>query len=133
MKRKAKIIFFGTPNFAIPTLKSLINSKYSVLAIVTTPDKPQGRGNKIKYSAVKDFAISSGIKIFQPENLDKKEFYTKLIDFNADLFVVVAFRKIPKKIWSIPKYGTFNLHRGKNNIRCKNYVKICYTYKRNIS
>ena len=110
MKRKAKIIFFGTPNFAIPTLKSLINSKYSVLAVVTTPDKPQGRGNKIKYSAVKDFAISSGIKIFQPENLDKKEFYTKLIDFKADLFVVVAFRKIPKKIWSIPKHGTFNLH-----------------------
>ena len=81
MRKKAKIIFFGTPNFAIPTLKSLINSKYSVSAVVTTPDKPQGRGNKIKYSAVKDFAISRGIKIFQPENLDKKEFYTKLIDF----------------------------------------------------
>jgi len=110
MIRKAKIIFFGTPNFAIPSLKTLINSKFSILAVVTTPDKSQGRGNQIKYSAVKDFAISSGIEIFQPENLDSEEFYNKLIDLKADLFVVVAFRKIPKKIWSIPKFGTFNLH-----------------------
>ena len=91
MIRKAKIIFFGTPNFAIPTLKSLINSKYSVLAVVTTPDKPQGRGNKIKYSAVKDFAISSGIKIFQPENLDKKEFYTKITQhFIKKMLIIIT-------------------------------------------
>lgn len=104
------IIFLGSPDFCIPILDNLFRSKHKLLAVVTPTDKIRARGNKILYTPVKDFALSKGIPVLQPERLKDPTFLQKLKNFNADIFVVVAFRILPKEVYSIPRYGSFNLH-----------------------
>ena len=104
------IIFMGTPAFAVPSLEILLNSNHKISAVVTVPDKPKGRGLKISQSDVKKFAVSKGLNILQPEKLKDPEFITQITDLNPDLIVVVAFRILPKEIYTIPKSGSFNLH-----------------------
>lgn len=107
---KPKIIFFGTPNFAVGVLDEIKQRHYIIDAVVSSPDRKSGRGRKIKYSAVKDYCLNNNIKLYQPESLKEKSFILTLKEHQSDLFVVVAFRMIPKVVWSIPKLGTFNLH-----------------------
>ena len=104
-----KLIFFGTPQFAVDSLHE-INLNYKVNCVVTSPDRKSGRGQKITQSEVKIYAEKNNIKILQPDNLKDKEFINKIIEINPDIIIVVAFRKIPAEIFSIPKYGTINLH-----------------------
>ncbi|MFL2634198.1 MAG: methionyl-tRNA formyltransferase [Candidatus Marisimplicoccus sp.] len=104
-----KIIFFGTPSFAVDSLHE-INLNYNVVCAVTTPDKKSGRGQKINESKVKQYAKKNNIKILQPENLNNKEFINQIEAIQPDLIIVVAYRKLPFDIFSIPKYGTINLH-----------------------
>ena len=105
-----KIIFFGTPKFAADILDHLVKKKFDIVASVTPPDKSKGRGKKIKFCETKEVAIKNNIPVLQPQNLDCSSFIKKLKEFNADLFVVVAFRILPKIIWSMPKRNTINLH-----------------------
>jgi len=104
-----KIIFFGTPSFAVDSLHE-INLNYNLDYVVTTPDKKSGRGQKVNESEVKQYAKKNNIKILQPENLNDKEFINQIEAIQPDLIIVVAFRKLPFEIFSIPKYGTINLH-----------------------
>jgi methionyl-tRNA formyltransferase len=105
-----KIIFLGTPEFAVPSLDILVRNGYEVVAIVTAPDKPAGRGQKMQESDVKQYAISKGIKVLQPIKLSDTAFLDEVRALNADLQIVVAFRMMPVALWSMPKYGTVNLH-----------------------
>ncbi|MFZ1517658.1 MAG: methionyl-tRNA formyltransferase [Ignavibacteriaceae bacterium] len=106
-----KIVFMGTPDFAIPSLKILIENNHEILAVVTTPDKERGRGQKVTFTAVKQFAIENSIPVYQPEKLKGNfEFVEQMKSLNPDLFVVVAFRILPKEVFEIPKSGSFNLH-----------------------
>lgn len=105
-----RIVFMGTPYFAVPSLQALINSKYKVVGVVTAPDRPSGRGQKLKMSDVKIEALKHNIAILQPTNLKLEDFLENLKALEANLFIVVAFRMLPKTVWKIPKYGTFNLH-----------------------
>jgi len=105
------IIFMGTPDFSISSLKNLIGSKHNVLAVVTTPDKQRGRGRKVSFTPVKEFAIKNNLPVLQPERLkNNSSFVEELKQFDADLYVVVAFRILPSHVFEIPKYGSFNLH-----------------------
>ncbi len=105
------IIFMGTPDFSIPSLKTLIESKHNVLAVVTAPDKQRGRGRKVSYTPVKEFAINNNLPVLQPERLkNNSSFVDELKQIDADLYVVVAFRILPSHVFEIPKYGSFNLH-----------------------
>ena len=104
-----KIIFFGTPTFASEILESLIK-KNKVIATVTAPDKKKGRGKKIQESAVKKISKENNITCFQPNNLKDENFINQIQELNADLFIVIAFRMLPKLIWTIPPLGTINLH-----------------------
>lgn len=106
----ARIVYMGTPEFAVEPLKALHNSDHEVVAVVTAPDNPAGRGRKPRPSAVKQAALEMEIPVFQPEKLRDEEFVQALAEFNADIFVVVAFRMLPKVVWSMPQKGTFNLH-----------------------
>jgi methionyl-tRNA formyltransferase len=105
-----KIIFMGTPEFAVPALEILVANHYNVVAVVTAPDRPAGRGLKLKMSAVKECALKYNIPVLQPEKLKSPEFISELKSYNADLQIVVAFRMLPEVIWNMPKLGTFNLH-----------------------
>lgn len=105
-----KIIFMGTPDFAIPSLKALLESHNSVIAVVTTPDKERGRGQKVTYTAVKEFALQNNIEVLQPVSLKDESFTSRLKELQADLYVVVAFRILPKEVYTIPPKGAFNLH-----------------------
>ena len=106
-----KVIFFGTPDFAVASLKEIHESKvHTVVGVVTAVDKPAGRGKKLRSSPVKNYAKEHELHLLQPENLKSNELLSHLHDLSADVFVVVAFRMMPKSVWSIPKYGTFNLH-----------------------
>lgn len=106
-----KIVFMGTPDFAIPSLKILLDNQHQIIAVVTTPDKERGRGQKVTFTAVKQFAIQNNISVYQPEKLkSNNEFVEQMKSLNPDLFVVVAFRILPKEVFEIPKYGSFNLH-----------------------
>ena len=107
---KKKIIFFGTPDFAVRSLSDLIKLELNVIAVITNPDKKSGRGKKITFSPVKIFCLEKKIKILQPENLFDNKLEKIIKSLNPDIGIVVAFKKIPKKIWQIPNYGTFNLH-----------------------
>lgn len=100
----------GTPDFAVESLKILYEKGVKILAVVTAPDKPAGRGRKIRESAVKKYALSEGLKVLQPHNLKSDDFIAELKNLNADLYVVVAFRMLPEVVWNMPKYGTVNLH-----------------------
>ncbi len=104
-----KVIFMGTPEFAVASLDA-INKVHEVIGVVTVADKPAGRGKKIRYSAVKEYALENDLPLLQPEKLKDKEFVNSLQKLNADLFVVVAFRMLPEIIWSMPVKGTINLH-----------------------
>ncbi|MBK6967172.1 MAG: methionyl-tRNA formyltransferase [Bacteroidales bacterium] len=108
--KKVRIVFMGTPEFAVESLRQLAENGYEIAAVVTVPDKPAGRGLKMKESAVKRFAVSQGMNVLQPANLKDAEFISELSSLNANLFVVVAFRKLPDVVWMMPEYGTFNLH-----------------------
>ena len=105
-----KIIFFGTTPFAVSCLEKVVEEKFNIVAVVTPPDRPAGRGRKIKSSAVKHFVEAKNIQVLQPVNLKAPEFLKQLIELEPDLMVVVAFRMLPKEVWSIPSLGTFNLH-----------------------
>lgn len=105
-----KIVYFGTPEIASSQLEAIISAGYDVVAVVTVPDKPAGRGKKIQCSDVKETAIKHGLPIMQPVSLKSPEFIEELSSYNADLFVVVAFRMLPEVVWSMPPKGTFNLH-----------------------
>lgn len=108
--RKTRIVYMGTPEFAVAPLKALIEAKYNVVGVVTVADKPSGRGLKVNESAVKKFAVENNIPVLQPLKLKDPEFLKQLAAFKADLFVVVAFRMLPQEVWAMPKLGTFNLH-----------------------
>lgn len=106
-----KIVFMGTPDFAIPSLKILLKNNHQILAVVTTTDKERGRGQKVTFTAVKQFAVENNIPVYQPEKLKgNNEFVEQMKSLNPDLFVVVAFRILPKEVFDIPKFGSFNLH-----------------------
>ncbi len=105
-----KIIFMGTPDFSIPSLRILLESKHRIVAVVTQPDKERGRGQKVSFTAVKEFALNNNLPVLQPEKLKDEKFTAELKQLNADLFVVVAFRILPREVFEIPKYGSFNLH-----------------------
>lgn len=100
----------GTPDFAVATLNTLITNKYNVVGVITAPDKPAGRGRKLNESAVKVYAKEKGLNILQPKNLKDDHFLKELKALNANLQIVVAFRMLPKVVWQMPEYGTFNLH-----------------------
>ena len=100
----------GTPDCAVEPLKTLVEAGKNVVAVVTMPDKPAGRGHKLQFSPVKEYALKAGIPVLQPENLKSPDFLQELASYNADLQIVVAFRMLPEAVWSMPKYGTFNLH-----------------------
>lgn len=105
-----KIVFMGTPDFAVKSLEAILQAKYPVVGVVTAPDRPAGRGRKLQQSAVKKHAISKNLKVLQPTNLKSEEFLKELKSLQANVQVVVAFRMLPKNIWKLPKFGTFNLH-----------------------
>jgi methionyl-tRNA formyltransferase len=105
-----RIIFMGTPEFAVPSLEILVANKFKVVAVITAPDKPQGRGQKFSYSPVKDCAVKYSIPVLQPTNLKSPEFLDELKSYNANLQIVVAFRMLPEVVWAMPSLGTFNLH-----------------------
>ena len=108
--KKLKLVFMGTPEFAVPMLHALIQSEHKVVGVITAPDKPAGRGMQLVESEVKKFAKEKGLHILQPEKLKNENFITELKALNADLFVVVAFRMLPEVVWSMPPMGTINLH-----------------------
>lgn len=110
MKRDLKIIFMGTPEFAVETLKLLVEQKYNVVGVITAADKPAGRGQKIHESDVKKYAISQNLTVLQPTNLKDDRFLQELKRLEANLQIVVAFRMLPEAVWNMPAYGTFNLH-----------------------
>jgi methionyl-tRNA formyltransferase len=105
-----RIIFMGTPEFAVASLDILVQNNYNIVAVITTPDKPAGRGLQLQESAVKKYALSKGLTILQPEKLKDENFIQTLKSLNADLQIVVAFRMLPEVVWNMPPKGTFNLH-----------------------
>jgi len=105
-----RIVFFGTPDFAVPSLNAIINSSHEVVAVVTVPDAEKGRGRKLTFSPIKNSAIENNIHVLQPESLSDADFLRSLEIIGGDLFVVVAFRILPEVVYSMPKRGTFNLH-----------------------
>lgn len=107
---KLRIVFMGTPDFAVGILDAILQHRYEVVAVITAPDKPAGRGQKLSTSAVKEFALQKGLKILQPTNLKDETFLNELKDLHANCQVVVAFRMLPEVVWKMPKFGTFNLH-----------------------
>lgn len=107
---KLKIVFLGTPEFAVESLDAIVKAGHEVAAVVTATDKPAGRGHKLLPSAVKQYAVEHGIEVLQPERLKDDDFLARLREINADLFVVIAFRMLPEVVWSMPPMGTFNLH-----------------------
>ncbi|MFD2519011.1 methionyl-tRNA formyltransferase [Salinimicrobium flavum] len=108
--RKLRIVFMGTPDFAVQTLKSIVEAGYEVVGVVTAPDKPAGRGRKLQESAVKKYAVKNDLKVLQPTNLKSAGFLEELKNLKANLQVVVAFRMLPKVVWEMPEFGTLNLH-----------------------
>ncbi len=105
-----RIVFMGTPEFAVGILDAIVKHNYQVVGVITAADKPAGRGQKIKYSAVKEYALENNLKLLQPTNLKDEGFLQELKDLKANLQVVVAFRMLPEVVWRMPKLGTFNLH-----------------------
>lgn len=108
--RDLRIVFMGTPDFAVGTLAALLNANINVVGVITAPDKPAGRGRKINQSAVKKYALEKELTILQPTNLKSEEFIAELESLKANLQIVVAFRMLPKIVWKMPEFGTFNLH-----------------------
>ncbi|MEJ6792271.1 MAG: methionyl-tRNA formyltransferase [Lacinutrix sp.] len=109
-KRDLKIVFMGTPEFAVTILDTLLENEYNIVGVITAPDKPAGRGRKLNKSAVKQYAETKGLNILQPTNLKSEAFLEELKSLNANLQIIVAFRMLPKVVWQMPEFGTFNLH-----------------------
>lgn len=110
-KKDLRIVYMGTPEFAVESLKRLVEGGYNIVGVITMPDKPMGRhGSVLQPSPVKQYAVSQGLKVLQPEKLKNEEFVAELRSLNADLQIVVAFRMLPEVVWSMPRLGTFNLH-----------------------
>ena len=109
-KQDLRIIFLGTPDFATASLRALVEGGYNVVAVVTMPDKPAGRGHQLQFSDVKKYALSVGLPVLQPERLKDETFLEQLRSYQADLQIVVAFRMLPEVVWAMPRLGTFNLH-----------------------
>ena len=109
-KRDLRIVFMGTPDFAVATLKALLDHNYKVVGVITAPDRPAGRGQKLRASAVKKFALEHNLNILQPKNLKAETFINELKALKANLQIIVAFRMLPKVVWQMPEFGTFNLH-----------------------
>ena len=109
-KKDLKIVFLGTPDFAVESLRRMVEGGYNVVGVVTMPDKPAGRGHKLYQSPVKEFAVAHGLKLMQPVKLKDPDFVNELRSLDADLFVVIAFRMLPEVVWTMPRLGTFNLH-----------------------
>lgn len=107
---KLRIVFMGTPEFAVGILDTIYKNNYEIVGVITAADKPAGRGQKIKYSAVKEYALEKNLRLLQPTNLKDETFLEELRSLNANLQVVVAFRMLPEVVWRMPKFGTFNLH-----------------------
>jgi methionyl-tRNA formyltransferase len=107
---KLKIVFMGTPDFAVGILDTIYRNNYEIVGVITAPDKPAGRGQKVSMSAVKVYALEKNLRLLQPTNLKSEEFLAELQSLNANLQVVVAFRMLPEVVWKMPKLGTFNLH-----------------------
>jgi methionyl-tRNA formyltransferase len=105
-----KVLFLGTPEFAVESLKAILHSEHDVVAVVTAPDKPAGRGRQLHSSPVKQFAVENGLRLFQPERLRDEAFLAELKEIKPDVAVVVAFRMMPEVLWKLPRLGTFNLH-----------------------
>ena len=110
MKKNLRIVFMGTPDFAVTILKKLIEQDYNVVGVITAADKPAGRGRRLHESAVKTYALSQNLPLLQPKNLKNQDFLDALRRWNADLQIIVAFRMLPERVWNMPAYGTFNLH-----------------------
>ena len=109
-KKDLKIVFFGTPEFAVESLDALLTGGFNVVGVVTMPDKAAGRGHKLYQSDVKRYALEHDLFLLQPEKLKSEEFLTALRSLDADLFIVIAFRMLPREVWQMPRLGTFNLH-----------------------
>ncbi len=109
-KQDLRIVYLGTPEFAVASLKALVEGGYNVVAVVTMPDKPAGRGHQLQFSDVKKYAHSVGLPVLQPEKLKDEAFLEELRSYHADLQIVVAFRMLPEVVWAMPRLGTFNLH-----------------------
>lgn len=109
-KKDLRIVFMGTPDFAVESLRILVENHYNIVGVITMPDKPAGRGHKLQYSAVKQYALEKGLPLLQPEKLKDEQFIEELRAWNADLQIVVAFRMLPEAVWDMPRLGTFNLH-----------------------
>ena len=107
---KLRIVFMGTPDFAVGILDTIYNNNYEIVGVITAPDKPAGRGQKVSMSAVKEYALEKNLHLLQPTNLKSEEFLNELKSLEANLQVVVAFRMLPEVVWKMPKLGTFNLH-----------------------
>src|SRR5829696_2559837 len=105
-----RIVFMGTPDFAVSSLEALVKAKCNIVGVVTAPDKPAGRGMKMTESAVKKFAVRKNLRVLQPEKLKNPEFLQELRSLNADLQIVVAFRMLPELVWNMPPMGTINVH-----------------------
>nr|WP_315167305.1 methionyl-tRNA formyltransferase [uncultured Flavobacterium sp.] len=108
--KKLRIVFMGTPEFAVGILDTILKNNYEVVGVITAADKPAGRGQKLKYSAVKEYALANNLTLLQPTNLKDESFLSELKGLNANLQIVVAFRMLPKVVWEMPELGTFNLH-----------------------
>ncbi|MCF6181866.1 methionyl-tRNA formyltransferase [Lutibacter sp.] len=108
--RKLRIVFMGTPDFAVGSLDALLKAEFNIVGVITAPDKPAGRGKKLHQSAVKKYALAHQLNLLQPTNLKNEAFLNELEQLDANLQIVVAFRMLPKVIWQMPKFGTFNLH-----------------------
>ena len=107
---KLKIVFMGTPDFAVGILDTIYKNNYEIVGVITAPDKPAGRGQKVSTSAVKEYALANNLRLLQPTNLKDEEFLAELKSLKANLQVVVAFRMLPEVVWKMPELGTFNLH-----------------------
>lgn len=105
-----RIVYLGTPDFAVAGLQTLVENGYNVVAVVTMPDKPAGRGHQMQFSPVKEYALSQGLPVLQPEKLKDPEFIEQLRSYKADLQIVTAFRMLPEVVWAMPRLGTFNVH-----------------------
>lgn len=109
-KEDLRIVFLGTPDFAVESLDTLVSNGFNIVGVVTATDKPAGRGHKMLPSAVKQYAVEHGLRLLQPEKLKNEDFVEELRSLNADLFIVIAFRMLPEVVWQMPRLGTFNLH-----------------------
>ena len=108
--QKLRIVYMGTPDFAVESLKALVENGFNIVGVITVPDKPSGRGQQVSESPVKQYAVSQGLKVLQPPRLKDPQFIEELRALNADLQVIVAFRMLPEVVWSMPPLGSVNLH-----------------------